>query len=270
LAFILLKINKNKNSNRVTFNKILCEEENNNIYNNKEDNSNYKKNNYNNYTNNLSIESNHKYNINNKELKNKNNSSENLSSTSVDSFEIKRSYNNINQITKGNYIKDIKFQENALKYIKHYNDCNYNLTKVNKIINNKEEKHNNSGIEIIKNKNCNNNKINYFHLRNSIKSVKTSMSNMFFKKLKINKNPMNKINISKINDISLSSQKQRSNSLNKEYKELCMNSIIDNYNNTNQNTTNNNDNIKKYNYNDEIQRIDIFNKKNTKLKYISE
>ena len=261
---------KNKNSSRVTFNKIFCKEENNNIYNNKEDNSNYKKKNYINYTNKLSIESNHKFNINNKELKNKNNSSENLSSTSVDSFEIKRSYNNINQITKGNYIKDIKFQENALKYIKHYNDCNYNLTKVNKIINNKEEKHNNSGIEIIKNKNCNNNKINYFHLRNSIKSVKTSMSNMFFKKLKINKNPMNKINISKINDISLSSQKQRSNSLNKEYKELCMNSIIDNYNNTNQNTTNNNDNIKKYNYNDEIQRIDIFNKKNTKLKYISE
>ena len=93
---------------------------------------------------------------------------------------------------------------------------------------------------------------------------------MFFKKLKINKNPMNKINISKINDISLSSQKQRSNSLNKEYKELYMNSIIDNYNNTNQNTTNNNDNIKKYNYNDEIQRIDLFNEKNTKLKYISE
>ena len=245
-----------KNSSRVTFNTFQNNK-------NKEDSSNYKKNNN---IDNLSIDSNH--NRNNKELLIHNNNnfnfnSDNLSSTSADSFEIKRTYKNINQITEGNYIKDITFQESVIKYIKNYNDYKYNNIK-NEKNNIKKEKSNNYRLETIENKNLNKNKKNNF-VKKYIRSVKTSISNMNLKKLK---NPMNTINLSIINDISLSSQKLRSNSTNKGFKELSLNSNTDNYNNTNQNTT---DNIaKKYNFKDEFQRIDLLNeKKNTKPKSIN-
>ena len=44
--------------------------------------------------------------------------SDNLSSTSADSFEIKRSYKNLNDMTKGRYIKDKKLQEKTNKFVR--------------------------------------------------------------------------------------------------------------------------------------------------------
>ncbi len=46
--------------------------------------------------------------------------SENLSSTSADSFEIKSSYSNINEASEGAYIKEKNFQKDLLKYVKDY------------------------------------------------------------------------------------------------------------------------------------------------------
>ena len=45
---------------------------------------------------------------------------DNMSSTSADSFEIKRSYKNLNQISEGAYIKNKKLQKNTIKFVKNY------------------------------------------------------------------------------------------------------------------------------------------------------
>jgi hypothetical protein len=44
----------------------------------------------------------------------------NLSSNSADSFEIKRSYKNLNQVTEGDYIKNKNLQIKTIKFIKNY------------------------------------------------------------------------------------------------------------------------------------------------------
>ena len=48
------------------------------------------------------------------------NFTKNLSSNSADSFEIKRSYKNLNQITEGDYIKNKNLQIKTIKFIKNY------------------------------------------------------------------------------------------------------------------------------------------------------
>ena len=105
---------------------------------------------------------------------------DNLSSTSAESFEIKRSYRNINQITDGRYLKDKTFQRKTIKFIKEYDKkkensniqgiktrltANFNLKKLS---NNKEEDKHNKNNE------------------NGFSDVKTKMSDAIFKKKKQN------------------------------------------------------------------------------------
>ena len=94
----------------------------------------------------------------------------NLSYTSAGSFEIKRSYKNLNQISGGRYIKDIKFQHKTIKFIKNYdNEKNKKIKNIKTILNK----------TIMKpTKEVN----NYKNLENTIKAVKTRMSDIILKK----------------------------------------------------------------------------------------
>ena len=167
-----------------------------------------------------------------------------LSSISVDSFEIQKSYKNINQITEGKYLKDKIFQENAIKFINKYYISQYNKNK---------EKNKESNIEakkkVYSNQNYKN-KDNY--LKKSLRTVGSKMSRLLPKKVKFNNNnnPINGINISILNDKSLST-KLRNRST---QKELSINVVIDNYNMESQNNINNNDFTQgKLNLNESIQ-----------------
>jgi hypothetical protein len=55
-----------------------------------------------------------------------------LTSTSADSFEIKSSYSNINEDSKGAYIKEKNFQKDLLKYVKDYKNKKKILAKKKK------------------------------------------------------------------------------------------------------------------------------------------
>ena len=160
---------------------------------------------------------------------NKNNnkffSFDSLLSTSVDSFEIKRSYKNINQITEGEYIKNKKFQENTIKYIKIYKK---NFSS-NKIIDKKEKKKIKSDLDIKKNDKRNNN--------GNKKHKKSINYNIISNNIKKYNNKMNKKNLSMINDISLSSFQFRNNST---QNEMSYNSKDDNFNINNINNVYNN------------------------------
>ena len=130
---------KSKNSSNVTFDNILDNKISEFTYNFKKkgENKKPKKSSLSNISlfqikkDNCSLGSNSRDNL----INNNNNkffNSQNLSSTSVDSFEIKRSYKNINQVTDGEYIKNNKFQDNAIKYIKSYkmNYCNKKIVEI--------------------------------------------------------------------------------------------------------------------------------------------
>ena len=54
-----------------------------------------------------------------------------MSSTSADSFEIKRSYKNLNQITEGDYIKNKNLQKQTIKFIKYYEKEKNNSKNIN-------------------------------------------------------------------------------------------------------------------------------------------
>ena len=196
----------------------------------------------------------------NKEFINKNISFniENLSSTSVESFEIKRSYKNLNQVTKGEFIKDIKFQKDALKFI-------YNYKKEERKINNKLKRNSKSTLDlkIIKNKDKNQ-KNNFNEFKKSIKSVGEIMTKFFLKKN--DKNKKNNINSIKIDDKSFSSKKLRNKSTKKE---LSIISNLDNNQIFNSNNINYyDDTLGKFNntYDNykigKLNRIDIDLKKN--------
>ena len=119
---------------------------------------------------------------------------DNLSSTSAESFQIKRSYRNINQMTNGRYLKDKTFQRKTIKFIKEYDTKkkNKNLKNIKtrftatfnmkNSFNNKEED----------NKNKKNNE-------NNIRAVKTKMSDAILKKKRQNriKEQLDKFNINK-------------------------------------------------------------------------
>jgi hydroxylamine reductase (hybrid-cluster protein) len=143
-------------------------------------------------------------------LKNANFDTDNLFSTSVESFEIKSSYRNLNQATEGKYIKDEKLQEKTIKYIKEYNHKN---TKKNT----KVEKHKRYNLEdhqII-------NKIKYKNDKNN-----NNMSKNYIKiKSKSRKNNKNILNITPKEKNSFSSKNIRSKITNKD---LSINSYFDN------------------------------------------
>jgi len=99
--------------------------------------------------------------------------SENLSSTSADSFEIKSSYNNINEASDWTYIKEKTFQKDLLKYVKDYRKRKKGLVK---------RKNTRASVDMIKDIT---NPMNYLSVENSIKSIKTKMSNYLSKQIRI-------------------------------------------------------------------------------------
>ena len=124
--------------------------------------------------------------------KNINLSTDSLSATSADSFQIKRSYKNLNQASRGKYIKNKKLQKKIIKFIKEF-DINskkemelrsrltgtfdiHNLMKGNK----KEEDN------------------QFKKLENTIKRVKTKMSDILLKKKKLRETNLNNITNNKI------------------------------------------------------------------------
>ena len=109
--------------------------------------------------------------------KNKNNSfnEDSLSSTSADSFQINRSYKNINQLTEGDFIKEKKFQKDIIKYIKDYRKHKDNKTNKNKMLKR------NSSMDIAK---IIRKGTNIFGIEHNIKTVKTRVSNYLNEKIK--------------------------------------------------------------------------------------
>ena len=157
--------------------------------------------------------------------------SENLFSISVESFNIKNSYKNINQITNGVYINDQKFQDNAIKYINKYYNNKYYIKHENE----SKEKFNNSNYE--KEKNLNKEKKgNYNKLKKRINSVSDKINRIFSKKNKKSKNysPKENKKLPILNRKILSSQKLRNKSTKKD---LSIISIYDE-SNTNENQNN--------------------------------
>ena len=157
--------------------------------------------------------------------------SENLFSISVESFNIKNSYKNINQISNGVYINDQKFQDNAIKYINKYYNNKYYIKHENK----SKEKFNNSNYE--KEKNLNKEKKgNYNKLKKRINSVSDKINRIFSKKNKKSKNysPKENKKLPILNRKILSSQKLRNKSTKKD---LSIISIYDE-SNTNENQNN--------------------------------
>ena len=185
-----------------------------------------------------------------------------LLSISVESFNIEKSYKNINQMTNGVYIKDQKFQDNTIKYINKYYNSKYNI--INENID--KEKLNNSNIEGKINNNSNKERKGNFNiLKKSVKSVGIKMSQIFTKKNKNSKNnsPKDNKKLSVLNKKSLSSQNLRNNTTKKE----SINSVYEtNENNTTENQNkNDNKGCTQGNINfDETQRINLFKKTKTK------
>ena len=227
-----------KSSSNVTFKKILnnINGEQNLKLKNKEENKIQKKSNFTSVRlfhlkdNNFSLIG---YNDNN-DTKLHNNKSfdlNNLSSSSVYSFEIKRSYKNINQATDGIYINNTKFQENTMKFIEEYKHKNFNKNNLEII---KKENSNiiSSNLENKKiNSNLNKNEKNKSKTNN--KSTLLSTNNSFSKNKKNNKNSL--INSSNLNDIRLSSKYLGNTPINKDF---IINSNIGNNVNVNSNNLN--------------------------------
>ena len=236
-----------KSSSNITFKKILnnINGEQNLKLKNKEENKIHKKSNFTSVSlfhlkdNNFSLIG---YNdTNDKKLHNNNKSLDlnNLSSSSVCSFEITRRYTNINQATEGIYINNTKFQENTMKFIEEYKDKNFNKNNLeiikkensNIISSNLENKKINSNFKI---KEKNKSKINN-------KSSQISKNDSLFKKKKHIKNNK-KSNNSNLNNIGLSSKYLVHTPTNKYF---IINSNIDNNNvNVNSNNLNNFDYLK--------------------------
>ena len=119
---------------------------------------------------------------------------DNLSSTSAESFQIKRSYRNINQMTDGQYLKDKTFQRKTIKFIKEYDKKkkNKNLRGIKTGLTATFNLKNSFNNKVEDNKNNKNNE-------NNIRAVKTKMNDAILKKKrqKIIKEQLDKFNINK-------------------------------------------------------------------------
>ena len=156
--------------------------------------------------------------------------SEKLSSISVESFEIKSSYKNINQVTEGAFIKEKKFQMDTIQFVRDYKNKNKN--KIKRI---------NSNSSIDKRKRSKKSVGNLFSFGN-IKNVKTMMNQYLNNQIKLIRKKTMKIKREKI------------------HKENSNNSSIKNINNINnsslKNKNSNKDNISKLNNIDNLLNYD--------------
>ena len=195
-----------------------------------------------------------------KEYLKKNNrfDSKNLSLTSTESFELKRRYKNINEVSGGAYIKDKYFQMNTIKFIKNYYERKDKIKNTDKIRNNKLASNSQKMKFLYENENN-----NFFEFRKSSKSIEEKTNISILKNEKLNKNQMKKINHTYIKENSLSSLKLKNRSTRKD---LSINSINDNNNNSNKNTNYFNvDSLTKLKVNNVSGNVGLYNDVNKKL-----
>ena len=116
---------------------------------------------------------------------NKNNSFniDNLSTDSVESFQINNSYTNLNEITDGVYMKEKKFQMDTIQFVKEYKNKN-NKNKTNKI---KEKKTDSSSSFEFERGKTKKSVGNILSIKNNIKTVKTRMSQYLNQQIKFMK-----------------------------------------------------------------------------------
>ena len=145
----------------------------------------------------------------------------NLSTDSIESFQINSSYANLNSITDGAFIKEKKFQTDTIQFVKDYKNKN----NKNKIIKKDKKSDSNSSFEFEMGK-TKKNIGNPFSIKNNIKLVKTKMSQYLNQQIKYMKRK------------TLNSRTKRKNNNNKNNpnekskKDLSINNSINTSNNT--------------------------------------
>ena len=114
-------------------------------------------------------------------------------STSVESFQIKRSYKNLNQESGGTYIKNKKMQIKTIKFIKEFENNNNKAQKKRKDKGLKGRLTGNFDIQNLMK--VNKEEENQFKkLENAVRRVKTKMSNILLKKKRQTQKSLNQIN----------------------------------------------------------------------------
>ena len=183
--------------------------------------------------------------------------SESLISTSAESFQIERSYKNINQESGGLYIKEKKFQIDTIQFIKDYK-------------NNKKSKFKRKNTRASVNFESRRRSLtNILSMENSIKTVKRRMTNYIKQNLKLIRGSI--FGLKRKNSFT---QKLK---VKKTKKELSMNSIICSHNNSIYSSNislNNNIKLVNKSFNDNIEGITLgklnFNNDVSKLDFLKE
>ena len=143
----------------------------------------------------------------NGELDKKNNLiSDDLSSTTAESFQIKRSYKNLNQESGGTYIKNKKLQIKTIKFIKEFENDKQRKKKKGKTL--RDHLTNNFDLQNLMK--GNKEEENQFKkLENAVRKVKTKMSHILLKKKRITQKNLNQRESLKLNLVSPRSKKKK-------------------------------------------------------------
>ena len=146
------------------------------------------------------------------------NINDNLSSTSAESFEIKRCYKNLIQISGGRYLRDQKIQKRVIKIVKGYDRKKSKLEYVTKRLNS------NFDIQKLKSHREEDNQLK--KIENNIRAVTTKMSDILLKKMKKKKGKNTNKDIHTIKSYVSVSPKSKK----RVKKQLSLNPNIDNNN----------------------------------------
>ena len=196
-----------------------------------------------------------------------------LSSTSVESFQIKRSYKNLNQESGGVYIKSKKLQNKTIKFIKDFENNNKPQKK-------KKEKglkgRLTSNFDIQSLMNANKEEEDQFKkLENAVRRVKTKMSNILLKQKRKTQKNLNQISNqreslkmnNKRESLKLNYPSPRGKKKKSIRKKLTSNSFNENNNFTGSNLKLNNLYI---NQDDTLTKLNLSNNEIIKLDYIED
>ena len=202
--------------------------------------------------------------------KNNNSTLENLSSTSADSFEIKRSYKNLNQASGGIYIKNKKLQIKTIKFVKEYDNCKNNKKKKEKNLISRLA--DNFDIQnLMKNNKDEDNQ--FKKIENTLKKGKTKMNNILKKKKKMQEinNNTNNINNKCRLKMNLSHSPSPKDKIKKKlYKnQLTLNSISE-YNDVNLSSSNLQLNSFVMNHDDTLSKLNCSNNEISKEDILDE
>ena len=183
-----------------------------------------------------------------------------LSSTSVESFQIKRSYKNLNQESGGTYIKNKKMQQQTIKFIKEFE--NNKTKKIKKEKSLKERLTGNFDIQnLIK---PNKEEDNQFKkLENAVRRVKTRMSNILLKKKRKTQKNLNQISNQR-ESLKANSPSPRAKKKKTVKTKFSLNSFKENYNYNSSNLQLNNLSI---NADDTLSKLNLNNNEIIKMDF---